>query len=278
MFAIDTENLIVAPLAVLMLGLPAGLLLCVIAERRARQRSDRQVSNLRRYVAPALVDQIAEQPRPDFAGRCQQAAVLFIDIAAFTSLSQRLGPAGSSDLLRAFHRMVEAAVHAHGGVVTGFLGDGAMAVFGLPEVRADDSVRALAAARVLASAFAQRPPLRVGIGVHCGPVVIEQIGGQAQVQITATGDTVNVASRLEGLTRRHQAVIAISDTLAETVLADKRADLLDGFEPAPGQPIRGRQDPVDLWLLPCHAVLPDSGSSPRDAVGTSVRQRDDTPA
>jgi adenylate cyclase len=249
-FAIGTDGFVVGPLAVLLLGLPAGLLLRVIAERRARQRSDRQVSNLRRYVAPALADQVAAQARPDFAGRHQHAAVLFVDIAAFTGLSQQIGPASTSELLRTFHRTVETAVHGEGGVVTGLMGDGAMAVFGLPEVRADDPVRALAAARALIRSVADWRSLQVGIGIHCGPVVIEQIGGQAPVQITATGDTVNLASRLEGLTRQHQAVIAISAILAEEVRAAGRGDLLEGFEFRPGEAIRGRRQPIDLWLLP----------------------------
>ena len=90
--------------------------------------------------------------------------------------------------------------------------------------------------------------MRVGIGVHYGPVLITRVGGQKQIHLTATGDTVNVASRLEALTRSFDATIVASDALVAAVRAAGRIDLLFGFESLPPQAIRGRDEKIGIWL------------------------------
>jgi adenylate cyclase len=80
-------------------------------------------------------------------------------------------------------------------------------------------------------------------------VVIARLGGDTQVQLTAAGDTVNLASRLEALTRIHQAAIVVSDSLAAAAQGLGRADLLSGFEKVAPQAIRGREQPVAVWIL-----------------------------
>ena len=142
---------------------------------------------------------------------------------------------------------MEEAVGRHGGVLTSFLGDGAMAVFGLPTPKADDASRALNAARELARGFAKWAPLRIGIGLHTGTVAIAQVGGREQLQITATGDTVNLASRLEGLTREHDAYLALSEAAHAAVSS---TELRTGLQHLGNARIRGRRAPVGVWLLP----------------------------
>ena len=222
----------------------------LLAERRQRRLSDGRVHNLRRYVAPALADALADNATPAFTDRVQTATVLFIDIAGFTGISEAIGPAGSATLLRGFHETVETAVNQHGGVLTSFLGDGAMAVFGLPAPRPDDAVQALATARLLARTFTAWAPLRIGIGLHAGPVAITQLGGREQVQLTATGDTVNLASRLENLTRRHRALLALSDAVFQAVRESGREELLADLQALGDAEIRGRRALAQVWLLP----------------------------
>lgn len=237
------------PLAMLT-ALTASFGTRLLAERRRRDRSEARVSNLRRYVAPALADTLADEATPQFADRIQNATVLFIDIARFTGISEAIGPRPTATLLRNFHATIEDVVNAHGGVLTSFLGDGAMAVFGLPTTGDDDASRALAAARELAQAFSRWSPLRIGIGLHSGPVVVAQIGGREQVQVTATGDTVNLASRLENLSRTHDAAITLSDAVYDAVRAHGDTELLRDLVAIGSAQIRGRRAPVQAWILP----------------------------
>lgn len=237
-------------LAITAIGALSARLIAMRADQRDSAAGER---NLRRYVAPALADDLARQERPDYDGRSQAAAVLFTDIAGFTKISEAIGPKRTATLLQAFHEKVETAVNQNGGVLTTFLGDGAMAVFGLPQPRVDDASRALAAARALVLDIDAWAPLRIGVGVHFGPVTIAQLGGRSQRQLTATGDTVNVASRLESLTRNHDALIAVSTGVVEAVRSGGRQDLLAGLHHVAQEHVKGRREPVDVWILPARA-------------------------
>ena len=170
-----------------------------------------------------------------------------MDLRGFTGLTEDLGTDGSTDLLRDFHRRIETAVSRHGGVLDKFMGDGAMAFFGLPEPRLEDASNALACARDLVRDIAawsaqrrQKDPnargLAIGVGLHYGSTLIARLGGARQHQLTATGDTVNVASRLQDLTRDLGVAIVASDTLIENVRAQDRTDLLAGFAQSSRRP------------------------------------------
>ena len=146
---------------------------------------------------------------------------------------------------------------AHGGVLLSFTGDGAMVLFGLPAPSPQDAAAALAAARALVQEVARwgealagqgAPPLSIRIGIHCGPVMIAALGGEAQRQLTAAGDTVNVASRLESLSRGTRAPISISDAVHQAVRDAGRAELLQGFRRLPPQPLRGRLGVITVWV------------------------------
>ena len=123
------------------------------------------------------------------------------------------------ELLDDFYRLVEQEVEAHKGVITSFMGDGAMIVFGLPQPTPGDPANALACATALAaharSWLAAQPATvakRIGIklGAHCGSIVASRLGGGSQQQITATGDSVNVASRLMEVAAQNGADVALS--------------------------------------------------------------------
>jgi adenylate cyclase len=226
-------------------------------ERRLRHDSDRQRRNLSRYQAPALAPLLAEQDEAELAAREQQATLLFVDMAGFTGRSERMSPAETARLLRDFHRRIETAMLAHGGVLLSFTGDGAMVIFGVPSPGPQDAAAALAAARALVDDVARwnealdrqgTPPLAIRIGIHCGPVMIAALGGEAQRQLTAAGDTVNVASRLESLSRGTRAPISISDAVHQAVRDAGRPELLQGFRRLPPQPLRGRLGVVTVWV------------------------------
>lgn len=224
-------------------------------ERRLRRDVERQRSNLARYHSPLVADMLAQNAAKDLAEREQNAAILFVDLAGFTRRSERMTPSETARFLRDFHARVERAALAEGGVLEQFTGDGAMVIFGLPAPRDGDGAAALACARTLAAdigawghALDSAAPLRAGIGVHYGPVLIARVGGHKQIHLTATGDTVNVASRLEALTRSVDATIVASDALIDAVRAVGRDDLLAGFERLPPQQIRGRDEKIGIWI------------------------------
>jgi adenylate cyclase len=220
----------------------------------------RERANLARYFAPTMVDRLARTDRPLGAVRAQPVAVLFADIAGFTRLAEHEAPERVIALLRGLHARLEAAVFEHQGTLDKYLGDGIMATFGTPEAGPDDAGNALAAARaMLASidawnrdrAARGEPPLRLSIGVHYGPVVLGDVGSARRLEFAVIGDVVNVASRLEELTRELHARLVVSDALIEAVRAagGQRARALAGLERAGAQVLRGRTAPVALWVL-----------------------------
>lgn len=228
-------------------------------EQRRRRRLERQRLNLGRYFPPAVVDRLAASDRPSGLERTQDAAVMFVDMVGFTRVSEQLPPADAMSLLRAFHARVERAVFAHGGMLDRFIGDGALACFGVPEPTPSAAADALRAAADLLAAMkswnreraaAGSPPLPIAVGIHHGPVLMGDIGGERQFQFTVVGDTVNVASRLEALTREVEAVVVVSEAVIEEALAHAGHVPLAGLEPLAARQLRGRGGWVRLWRLP----------------------------
>ena len=142
-------------------------------------------------------------------------------------------------MLRAFHgRMVE-AVFAHGGTLDKFIGDGLMATFGTPVPGPSSATNALACARAMLHDLdgwnAERrargePPIGAGIGLHYGPAVLGDIGGAERFEFAVIGDTVNVASCLERLTRKLDSRLVVGDALIRQLRAEGGApDLLVGL-------------------------------------------------
>jgi adenylate cyclase len=239
------------PAAAILINAGGVAILRAGIERRMRR-------NLAHYHSPVIVDMLAQSATPSFSGS-QNAAILFVDIAGFTSRMEGMAPDDTVSFLRDFHGRIERAMLAHGGVLEQFMGDGAMVVFGVPSPGAQDAAAALAAARDLFDDIRQRnaelaaegePPFRISVGIHYGPVVIARLGGPTQAQISTSGDTVNVASRLEALTREHGAAIAISGAVVEAITAAGRMDLLTGFELLATDTVRGRVGSLPIWVSP----------------------------
>ena len=120
---------------------------------RARRLAERQRRNLMRYFSPEVAERLMNTNAPGLDDRVQTCAILFIDLVGFTGVNERLSPNEAMDLLRGFYRLTESAVLDHGGIVDKFMGDGAMAVFGIITPAPDDAANALKAARDLATAM-----------------------------------------------------------------------------------------------------------------------------
>lgn len=230
----------------------------VLDEQRSRRLMERQRLNLSRYFSPRVVDELANSETPFATDRSQAAAVLFVDIVESTRVCEKLSPAEAMSLLRAFHRRVERAVFDNEGTLDRYQGDGAMATFGMPEPTPKDALNAVKCARDLAEdvarwgnelAKAGQTPIRIGVGLHHGPVLVGDIGGERQFAFTVSGDTVNVASRLEGLTRDLKTTILASGSVMQAARSagGPYHPALAGFTALPPRRLRGRERPVALW-------------------------------
>ncbi len=179
---------------------------------------------LAKFQSPLLLDHILREPRFLQEPVRQDIAVLFLDLSGFTGAAEALGPERSRDILGGMQTMVEREVTSERGIVINFMGDGVLAVFGLPKPQSDDAARALIAVeRLHASALgwladlplAAKERLDFRIGAHFGPAVISRHGSASHQQISAAGDTVNVASRLlEVAKQQHCRVVVTEDLFA----------------------------------------------------------------
>jgi adenylate cyclase len=207
-------------------------------------------------VVPLLVPSVegivpvgSQQTNP---GREQEIAILFCDIRSFTMLTEAQLPYDVVFLLNRYFALVGQAVEKSGGRVDKFIGDGAMALFGLRGSNEDACRNALKAAATIAQEIERLNeeladdlpmPVRVAIGIHSGPVIVGAMGYGSVKNLTAIGDTVNVASRLESVAKELDATVVVSEPTI--ILAGSNTDELESREIA----IRGRAEPLCVYII-----------------------------
>lgn len=220
---------------------------------------ERERANLSRYFSPNVVEELSKNDDPLKQIRTHNVAVLFVDIVGFTNLAADDHPENVIGMLRGFHQRMEAEVFRHNGTLDKYLGDGLMATFGTPVAGEQDAINALGCAKAMVQAMEQwneerrnagEAEIKANFGVHYGPVVLGDIGVN-RLEFAVVGNTVNVASRLEKLTRELDASIAISDhaRLQATREASGDTPTLAGFVNRGKREIRGLDDPIDVWTL-----------------------------
>ncbi len=192
-------------------------------------------------------------------GAEQEIAILFCDLRAFTNLAEHRLPFDLVFLLNRFFRAMGEAVEEAGGRVDKFIGDGVMALFGIGSTPAQGCQNALEAARRMAIHLAEindllshdlPEPLRIGIGIHAGPAIIGEMGYGRATGLTAIGDAVNAASRLEALTKEFACQLVVSQTVAD--LAGMPLD----NHPTHEVTLRGRREPISVRIVVNAAALP----------------------
>jgi adenylate cyclase len=238
----------------------AGLALLVRRSRNLvaeRAEAERARGNLARYFSPKVVDELAGRDQPLGRGRRQAVGALFADLVGFTTLAEDMTPEEVMGLLRDFHGRMEDAVFRHGGCLEKFIGDALLATFGVPDVGSRDATDALACARGMLAALtawnreraaAGLPALAMGVGLHYGQVVLGDIGSERSMAFATVGDTINVTSRLQSLTRELGASLVASEAFVGAVEREG-ADvaLLGGLKPRGPHALRGRDTPITLW-------------------------------
>lgn len=221
--------------------------------------SERERANLARYFSPNVVEQLAQNDEPLKQVRNQDVAVLFVDIVGFTKLADRQTPEAVIHLLREFHGRMEAEVFRHHGTLDKYLGDGLMATFGTPFPSDNDAGNALRCARAMITVVdgwnterAERgeDEIKASFGIHYGPVVLGDVGAN-RLEFAVIGSTVNVASRLEALTRVVGTSLVVSDDLVERAQHEPAHTDEDfaGFKQHPRQEIRGIAQPMAIWAV-----------------------------
>lgn len=199
--------------------------LLVRAEQESMQRAEveRQRERLAKYLSPDLAELVtADEAGFRLGGSRRHATILFSDIRNFTPLAESTEPEEIVKLLNEYFTEMVAIVFRYGGTLDKFLGDGLMAVFGVPFDLEQQELRAVVVALEMISAVEAlnarigteeggRPPLNIGVGIATGPVVAGNIGSLERMEFTCIGDTVNFAARLESLNRSVDTSIIVSE-------------------------------------------------------------------
>jgi adenylate cyclase len=211
-----------------------------------------------RFVSRDVAEAVLSGRVP-LEGERREVSILFQDIRGFTALSERLDPAVLLKLLNEFFTEVVAAVEAEGGMVKQFVGDGVMALFGAPQTHVDHAERAVRAALGIVRRLARlneqwraqgAPALEIGVGIHTGNVVAGLIGPDQRVEYGVVGDPVNLANRVETLTKDLRATVLVSRDIANhlggSFVIGRSATL----------PVKGRRQPVEVV-----EILSESGDA-----------------
>ena len=215
-------------------------------------------------LLPATAGPGDAQARPGYLqGEERELVILFADIRGFTTLSEKKLPYDVVFVLNRYFAAMGRAVESAGGRVDKFIGDGVMALFGVEGDPAEAPRRALEAARAMAEQLTVLngtlagdldQPLRIGIGIHGGPVIVGEMGYGEARSLTAIGDAVNTASRLEGLTKEFGAQLVVSEPVALGAGLDLEA------WPRRTTAVRGRDEELAVRVVSDAATLSTAGA------------------
>jgi len=207
-------------------------------------------STMSRYMSKEVADQLLSAGELELGGKEQKVTVMFSDIRRFTSIAEALGPRDTVSLLNEYFTEMVDVIFQHGGILDKYMGDGIMALFGAPLVGPNDSDNAIAAADAMMMRLAAlnvrreaagQEALAIGIGFSTGPTVVGNIGSTRRLDYTVIGDTVNLASRLEGVTKQYGARIMLSEMTVRDLKRPATLRELDLIR------VKGKDRPVAVY-------------------------------
>lgn len=204
---------------------------------------------MNKVVSPEIARELLQRGVA-LGGEVRTVSVLFADIRGFTSLSEKLPPSELVGLLNTYLGRMSRVIEQEKGVVDKYIGDEVMAIFGTPLLLPDHAVRAVTAALQMLEELkdfnateGHATPLRIGIGIASGPVIAGNVGSPERLNYTVLGDTVNIASRLQGLTKEYGVPLILSGTTSEQVQDVFSCRLLGTVA------VRGRQQETTLYTV-----------------------------
>ncbi|MGA7595200.1 MAG: adenylate/guanylate cyclase domain-containing protein [Gallionella sp.] len=218
-----------------------------LREKKSREQT---VRIFNRFLDPRVVDSLVAQGETpqSLSGQAREITVLFSDIRGFTTLSEKRSPEEIVSLLNRYFSLQVEIIFRHGGTLDKFIGDAIMAFWGAPQDDARHAEHAVAAALEMEQSLLrfktelgeEGRDFDVGIGIHTGRAVVGFLGSEARLDYTAIGDTVNLSSRIEGLTKGVARILVSADTAAHC------RNAFD-FSPAGSYKVKGRSQEVELF-------------------------------
>lgn len=211
-------------------------------------RESEQRLNLTRFLPRGVAEDMSDAQLARLrAGRRATLAIMFVDIRGFTNLAERTTPEETARILGRYREIVSDEVERGQGIVDKFIGDGALAIFGLEGTPAEAARSAIETGEALLARIAQwdlggEGPIRAGVGIHLGEVTVGVVGEERRLEFTVIGDPVNVAARIETMTKTTGHAMLASADVIEAAGAPRREwrDLGDAE-------VRGRAGGVRLW-------------------------------
>lgn len=214
------------------------------------QERERLKVNFSRYVSDHVLQKILSSNKPTkLEGERRKITVLFSDIRQFTHLAESLPPEQVVALLNEYFKIMLDIIFEHKGTLDKFIGDGLMVEFGAPLDDEFQEKNAVTAAIAMQKALEKlnttwnQPTIEIGIGIHTGFAVVGNVGSEKRMDYTAIGDTVNVASRLEQMTKSTKRTILISENTYQAVKEEFNAESLGPIT------LPGRQEPIRVYAI-----------------------------
>jgi len=235
----------------------------------ARMAIEQERDRLKKYFSKDVVDLVLQDPQSmGLGGRRMHATVLFSDIRNFTRLSEQLEPEQVVDVLNRYFSTMVDIVFRHGGTLDKFIGDGLMALFGVPYPMDSSEERAVRAALDMVAALDEfnrelqvrgLARIEIGVGINTGPVVAGNIGSDLRHEYTVIGDTVNLAARLEGLNKgeKAQTQILVSEPVYRAIKDRYPARSLGMLA------VRGKALPIEVFSIATDNAEASKASQPR---------------
>lgn len=252
------RKFILFPSAYLQLALLTGFFLVLGSRLTREQRDKARIRGMfEGYVSDDVVNMLIDSgQRLELGGQNMHITVLFSDIRSFTTISEQLSALETIEFLNVYFERIIDVIRAEGGRIDKFIGDAVMAEFGVPYPFADHEMRALRAAIAMRDVACEFrgwmrkrfpdkvfPDFAIGIGIHTGNAVVGNLGSATRMEYTAIGDTVNVASRLEGETKAMGCVILASAATVHGAGHGLRTGRQEKLS------VKGRAEPLDVYEI-----------------------------
>ncbi|MDF2577971.1 MAG: hypothetical protein K0S74_1455 [Chlamydiales bacterium] len=210
-----------------------------------------------KFVPAEIIDSLIEKQDVSslLVGEKRSIAVLFSDIRSFTTISEYNTAEAVVSCLNSYFDLMAQAIKAQGGIIDKFIGDAILAVFGAPTSYEDNAARAVRAAIGMINALPQldtsklklpKTGFQIGVGIHEGIAIVGNIGSKEKFDYTVIGDTVNLASRLEGLTKHYGQQIIVSEAVKDKVAAELFVRELDVVK------VKGKEQPTTMYGIPVY--------------------------